>query len=170
MNKRFVCLCAVVAMVFGLACESRGLTLNPFKRNGRVKVTSLIVAGNFQDSRILAELAQYYSKQPLLVVSPDVDGSLQLFYMPPTNKATMISPDEFMGIVKHVNPRKVIVLGGENYVPSKLVDQARSQYSVVTIDSDNWSKNAATLGELLRLKRLQNLFDEYKSNLDNAGK
>ena len=170
MNKRLVCLCAVVAMILGLACESRALTLNPFKRSGRIKATSFIIAGNFVESRLLAELAQYYSKQPILVISPDVDGGDQLFFMPASNNAAPAGPDEFMEIIDHVNPKRIIVLGGEKYVPPKFIDQARSKYSVITLDSDNWSKNAQTLGELLGIRKLQPLFDEFKASIDKTAK
>lgn len=170
MKKQIVSVFALVAIVLGMAFESQALTLNPFKRNGRVKATSLIIAGNFVESRLLAELSQYYSKQPMLVVSPDVDGGYQLFFMPAVNQASPVSPDEFMDIVKYVNPKRIIVLGNESFVPAKFIDQTRSSYSVVSLDSDNWSKNAATMGELLKIKKLQALFDEYKKNMEEAGK
>ena len=170
MKKQILSIFGMVAIVMGLSLESNALTLNPFKRNGRVKASSLIIAGNFLDSRLLAELSQHYSKQPILVVSPDVDGGYQLFFMPASNQAQPVSPDEFLDIIKYVNPKRIIVLGNDSYVPVKFVDQARAEYSIISLDSDNWSKNAASLGELLKIKKLQTLFDEYRARMESVTK
>ena len=105
MKKRFLQVCIVMALLCA-SLETKGLTLNPFKRSGRVKASSLIVVGNYMEPRLLAEIAQYYSKQPVLVISPDIDGrSHQLFFMPTPAKATTDNADQFIEIVKHVNPK-----------------------------------------------------------------
>ena len=170
MKKQFLSIFGIAAIVLGISLESRALTLNPFKRNGRVKASSLMITGNYVDSRLLAELAQHYSKQPLLVISPDVDGGYQLFFMPAVKQASPVSPDEFMDIIKYVNPKRIIVIGNDSFVPVKFVDQARTDYSIISLDSDNWSKNAAALGELLKIEKLQTLFEEYKKNIDSIAK
>ena len=73
MKKHFLQVCIVMALLCA-SLETKGLTLNPFKRSGRVRATSLIVVGNYMEPRLLAEIAQYYSKQPVLVISPDLDA------------------------------------------------------------------------------------------------
>jgi len=170
MQKKFLSIFGIVAIVLGIALESNALTLNPFKRNGRVKARSLMITGNYVDSRLLAELAQHYSKQPLLVISPDVDGGYQLFFLPAANEATAIRPDDFTEIIKYVNPKRIIVIGNDSFVPIKFVDQARADYSIISLDSDNWSKNAAALGELLKIEKLPSLFEEYRKNIDSVSK
>ena len=172
MKKQFLSILGIAAVVLGISLESKALTLNPFKRDGRVKASSLMITGNFIDSRLLAELAQYYSKQPLLVISPDVDGGHQLFFTPATKKAMAISPDEFTEIIKYVNPKRIIVIGSDSYVPMKFVDQVRDSkdYSIITLDSDNWKQNATALGELLKIEKLPTLFEEYKKNIDSVAK
>ena len=109
MKKHFLQVCIVMALLCA-SLETKGLTLNPFKRSGRVRASSLIVVGNYMEPRLLAEIAQYYSKQPVLVISPDLDGGHQLFFMPTPAKATTDSADQFIEIVKHVNPKRIIVL------------------------------------------------------------
>lgn len=166
MEKRLIHVFFVLALAFFFAGNADALTFNPFKGAGRVKATNLIIAGNYVNSRLLAELAQYYSKQPILLVSPDVDGGCQIFYMPNGTKASPMSADEFMGAVTHVNPKRVIVLGGDDYVPRKFVDLVRAKFSVVILDSNDWSKNADSLGELLKIKKLQRQYIDYKKNID----
>ena len=170
MKKQFLSILGIAAVVLGISLESKALTLNPFKRDGRVKASSLMITGNYVDSRLLAELAQHYSKQPLLVISPDVDGGYQLFFMPATKEATAISPDDFIEIVKYVNPKRIIVVGNDSFVPMKFIDQARADYSIISLDSDDWTKNATALGELLKIEKLPTLFQEYKKNIDSVSK
>jgi hypothetical protein len=90
--------------------------------------------------------------------------------MPATKEAKAVSPDEFVDIIEFVSPKRIIILGNESFVPMKFVDQARANYSIISLDSDNWSKNAAALGDLLKIEKLQTLFDEYKKNIDSVAK
>ncbi len=170
MKKHFMQVCVVVTLLFCASLETKGLTLNPFKRSGRVKASSLIVVGNYVEPRLLAEIAQYYSKQPILVISPDADGSYQLFFMPTISKATTDNADQFLEIVKHVNPKRIIVLGNEKYVPATFIDQARANYSVITLDSDDWSKNAVALEEILKVGKLKANFESYMVNIKTIAK
>ena len=170
MKKQFLRVWVLMALLFCASLETRGLTLNPFKRSGRVKSSSLIVVGNYVEPRLLAELAQYYSKQPVLVISPDLDGGHQLFFMATTAKATTDTADQFLEIVKYVNPKRIIVLGNEKYVPASFVDQARNGYSVITLDSDDWSKNAVALEDLLHVGKLKEKFENYLANIKAIGK
>lgn len=160
----------VFSVAVTISMNIHAATWNPFKSNGRVKASTLLLAGNYVDSRLLAELAQYYSKQPVVMVSPDVDGGEQLFFMPAVNEATPVSPDEFMDIVTYVNPRRIVVLGGNDFVPRKYVDLARGKFQVITLDSSNWADNAASLGEILNRAKLRQQFEEYKANLNQIKK
>ena len=54
MKKHFLSILGIVAITLGISLESRALTLNPFKRDGRVKASSLMITGNYVDSRLLA--------------------------------------------------------------------------------------------------------------------
>lgn len=170
MKKCFLFSALLTAVLFIASVDANALTFNPFKRAGRVRAESLIISGNFVYSRLLADLAQYHSKQPVLLISPDVDGSYQLFYLPSSTKASAVNPDEFMEILSYINPKRIIALGGEDFVPHKFIDMARSKYSVLIVDSDDWSRNAETLGGLLNSKKLPLQFNEYKANLDAVNK
>ena len=55
-------------------------------------------------------------------------------------------------------------------MPASFVDQARASYSVITLDSDDWSKNATALEEILRIGNLKSNFENYLSNIKAANK
>lgn len=154
-------LSAVAVVMMSLAFRAQAATWNPFQSEGRVKAHTVILTGNYLQSRILAELAQYYKKQPVLLISPDSDGGSQVFYMPNSTEAKNIPAEEFMDLVNHIAPKRVIVLGGTDYVPRSFVDQIRAKYSMISLDSTDWSRNAASLGEIFEEKRLKSKFEEY---------
>ena len=159
MKKSFFTMVAVVMMAFAFHAEAA--TWNPFQHEGRVKAHTIILTGNYVKARILAELAQYYTKQPVLLIAQDSDSSYQVYYLPNTSEARNYKADEFMELVTFINPKRVILLGGSDFVPQSFTDQVKAKYSLISLDSSDWSKNAASLGEILEIKRLQSQFDEY---------
>jgi len=169
MKKQFLFVLVAAAVIMA-AFNAEALTFNPFKRAGRVRATTLILTDNSWESRLLAEVALYYSKQPVLILSRDLDASYQIFYLPSGKAATPVNVDEFMNIVDYVNPKRIVVLGGDDYVPRKFIDLARSKYSVMILDSDDWSRNAATLGELLKYDKLALSYNHFKANADAVNK
>ena len=64
----------------------------------------------------------------------------------------------------------VLVASRRLVVYQVLVDQARAQYSVITLDSDDWSKNATALEEILRVGNLKSNFESYIVNIKAANK
>ena len=162
MMKKQILYVLVAAVTFMTAFNAEALTFNPFKRAGRVRANNLILTGNYLPSRLLADVAQYYSKQPILLISRDVDGASQLFYSPSTNNnATPVSADDFMTIVEYVKPKRIVVLGGDDFVQKEFIDLARSKYSVLILDSDDWTRNAATLGDLLKADKLAITYKQF---------
>ena len=156
----FACLVVI------LACNTvNALTFNPFKATGRVQNKNLIIAANVVDVRLLADLAQYHSKQPILIISPEADGTSGLYFAPAGSKATHAEAGQFMEIVNFINPKRIIVLGGDDYVDRKFVDLARKKYPVLILDSDDWNLNAKSLGELLQIPALLKQYKEYRANI-----
>ncbi|MBR0458149.1 MAG: hypothetical protein IJJ26_02825 [Victivallales bacterium] len=156
----------LAAVVLFGSSNVQALTFNPFKRVARVQNNTLIIAGNIIASRLLADLAQYHSKQPILLISPESDGNARIYYAPARSRATESNQDSFMDLVNFINPKRIVVLGGNDYVDTKFVDMARAKYPVIILDSNNWSQNAQSLGELLDIRGLDSQYNEYKANID----
>ena len=148
----------VVALT--LALSVKAMTWNPFKREGRVKPNTVILTGNYDESRILAELAQFYTRQPVVLVSKNEDGTTKVFYMPNIKEASEIDAKDFVDLVNHIAPKRVIVLGNSDYVPANFIEQIRDKYPVIQIDGADWSKNAGTLALIIEEKSLKSKFDE----------
>lgn len=156
-----VATCAILAFACGCSL---------FRGSGRTKADTLLVTGNYRDSRLLCRFAQYYTKQPIILFSSDIDGSLQMFFIPTYQKAAEASPSEsFTDLISLVNPKRVIFIGGDEYVPSKYVDEARKVAPTLVLDSTDWSANARELGRILKRGRLQRIYDDYRNRMDERG-
>jgi hypothetical protein len=167
-KSNFAALAAVVVLL-SMAGSAWALSLNPFKRAGRSQAHTLMVTGNYLESRLLVELAQYRTKQPILLFSPDVDGSWQLFYLQAGGKATSMGSEKYLEFIEFINPKRIVFIGGEDFVPSAYVDMASSRYSVMILDSKDWLKNAAMLGDWLKHPQLVKQYEEYRGRLAESG-
>ena len=168
MKKNGLTVLIVVCLLASLG-SSLAFTLNPFKGVGRARAETLMVTGNYVDSRLLVELAQWRTKQPILLFSPEQDGSSQLYFLTAGGKVTNMEIEKFQEILEFINPKRVIFLGGNDYVPANFVEMARAQYPVVIIDSADWQRNSFALGEWLKQDCLPKLFKEYSDKLIQSG-
>ncbi|MFA6815068.1 MAG: hypothetical protein WCS73_02085 [Lentisphaeria bacterium] len=153
MQKRiFLLLAFVTAVTIGTTgCRSIG--------NGKARFDTLLLTGNFLESRLLCELAQYKTKQPMMIFSADADGTQQIFYVPANNKVVqLMSESEFVEMIEFINPKKVIVVGNSSYVPAKYTQMVPVAYPVIQLSSKNWDCNAQSLGQILNQNRLPKVF------------
>lgn len=153
--KSYLPLMIVALMILGTSC-----TL--FKRSGRSRVHTLMFTGNYLDSRLLAELAQYKTKQPIIFVESDGAGE-QLFLLPTFgSQAEQISKSDLLDVVAFLNPKRIAFLGDSSYVPAEYVGMLKEKFEVITFSSSDWSNNAQGLGMLLNQSRLKYDFDTTK--------
>lgn len=167
MKMRLMSVLAVLIMLTATA-NTWAVSLNPFRRNGRAPTDTLMITANVVNARLLAELAQLRTKQPILLFSPDVDGTQQIFYLAPGEKATSIGEDKFVEMVDFINPKRVIILGSNDFVPNAVVDRIRQRYSIIILDSTDWDKNAQALGEWLDHSALLKQYREYNGKLSQV--
>ena len=158
----------VALLVMSFAFNVNAMTWNPFKREGRVKPHTVILTGNYIESRLLAELAQFYTRQPVVLVSKGEGSETEAFYMPNMKEASKITAEEFVDLVNHIAPKRVIVLGNSDYVPASFIEQIRDKYPLIQIDGTDWSKNAGTLALIIEEKGLKARFDENMQKINSA--
>ena len=144
-----------------------GTSCTLFRKSSRARVKTLVVTGNFLQPRLLAELAQERTKQPVFLFQPEAGGGALRFHFLHANKMSEeISVSKLMDVVSYLNPRTIIVLGDENCVPATCVEEMRKGYSVMILNSADWEKNAQTLGGYLELPKLQREFRDMKQRYD----
>lgn len=158
--------CALMCIVFVQTASA--ISFNPFKRSGRTRATELFITSNFLEPRLIVELAQHRTKQPILLLSPDRQGNYSLFFMPAGTKPMTESSSNFSDIIDLINPRRVIILGNTDYVPAEFVDLAQKKYPVIVLNNEDWEINAKSLADLLDQPKLVTQFIDYRKRLQAA--
>ena len=130
-------------------------------------ITTLIVTGNYSQSRMLAELIQNVNKQPILL-TPATDGN-DVYFMPPErrSKALQIPADEITNFVNFLGVKQIIIIGDAEYVPEKYTKYIPSNQVVWRITGENWNKIAKSVGTFLNLTNLSSDYKNLQGKLKN---
>jgi len=134
-----------------------------FFRNWSAKnrVDTLLITGNYSKSRLLGELFQHKTKQPIILVSPTAGGATELFFLPSGPEAMAIEGDKYVEFVDFLQPKRILFLGGDSYTPSAYVDKLRDRYPTILVTSNDWQKNAEAVATLIKDRRLPKRYMDY---------
>lgn len=160
--KKFLSSLALVAIFCTLLTTSVSCSL--FRKTSLARVKTLMITGNYVKPRLLAEVAQYHTKQPIILFQQDTNGDTRLFCLL-NEKSEEISASNFMSFINHLNPKTIVVLGDENCVPAAYVKQAQDKFRVMVLNSTDWEQNAQMLGDLLNQPRLAREFKEFAKDI-----
>lgn len=142
--------------------------VNKFLRNS--KIHTVIITGNHYKSRLLAELAQYYTRQPIILISPADKGKkgYDAFALMINNETAEIKLNDLVDFIDHLSPKNMIFLGNEKtMLPSKISKLFKNRYDKpITIDADDWQKNANALAEYMKCKKLPKEFKKQLLDLE----
>lgn len=159
-----------LSFVMGAGAEAGFLTRLDYKLHSwraDYRVDKLVVTGNFVKSRLLAELIQRKTRQPLLLVSPTAAGA-DLYFLPYGQQAERLSMDELVEFVDLADPRQIVFLGGQNYIPSSVVERLQDRKPSVRVGSENWAQNAKTLSNMFEYRKLPEKFARYMRKVANT--
>lgn len=160
----------LLATAMALPCQA-----NPFEsiRNFFVKehgADTLIVTGNYVRPRLLSELVQRKTKDPILLVSGN--GNSRVFYLSVDREQPLeIKNDSYVEFIQLLNPRRLVVLGNSEVVPSRIVDVLKNRFPTVTVAGTNWGINAEAAANLFKYKNLPNHYAYYfRTGIDSVVK
>ena len=172
MNKRIKTIISmlIIGLVFAnqyLAAEAWNWQ-RPFKTPGK-NIETLIISGNYRQPRIIAELIQNETHQPIIVL-PVNDGGKAYFLTGDRSDTTMtIEKKDFSNFVKFSNPDTILVIGGKHYIPEDYLELINPKQTIVRISNSYWLEVA---------KKIQNFFNltylvrDYKQQIEliNSGR
>ncbi|MFW6414164.1 MAG: hypothetical protein ACOCZS_02575 [Verrucomicrobiota bacterium] len=111
---------------------------------------TLMVTGNYAHPRLLAEIAQGETNFPIILVSPEGDDE-RLYYLPPNDDAIALDKDKYLEFIDvMLDPKRVVFIGDEKYIPAQYIERVEEKYSTVTISGNNWLKNAEQLERIIK--------------------
>lgn len=136
-----------------------------FSKKGRVD--TLLITGNIARSRLLAEMIQFKTGQPVLVISPSANGE-QLYFLPAKDEAGAIETAKYMEFIDYLHPGRVVILGGPRYVPADFANPVRDRYPTLMVAGEDWIKNAEALGKIFRVRKLPGRYAELLQKIETA--
>lgn len=142
----------------------------PWFANGpKREIRTLIITGNYKSPRLLAELIQYESRQPYILLPSLNDENKQFIFCPPKGTSLPIREEKFDKFVRFINPRRIIVLGNEAYAPAQYIDMLDKAIPILRIESTNWYRVAEELTELLHLSNLDSSYRKLREQMLDKG-
>ncbi|WDE96722.1 hypothetical protein PQO03_01930 [Lentisphaera profundi] len=136
-------------------------------------VTTLIVTGYSLHSRLLADLLQFHTKQPVVFITrPDAKEVLFVPAQKNTNPAPpqtpiKISASEFHNFVNFAHPKQVVLLGEERFIPKHYRDVINPNIKTYALTDKNWTIIATQCEELFGIKGLAK---KYQAELDRLAR
>jgi len=132
-------------------------------RGPKKDIVTLIITSNYVKSKMLAELIQFDTKQPYILLP--AAGQDKIFFCPAHGrKPQEIKEDKLARFIKFVNPRQILVLGDKTYVQENYLKMIDEHQTLWVVSNRNWNQTALSVGKLLNLS---NLADDFKRTLDD---
>jgi hypothetical protein len=152
-------------LLLALVCGSATLSAAPWAALGAKRVPhTLLITGNYQSPRLLAELVQNESHQSYILVPTSKDDN-RYFICYPDGTAVQILEANLNRFIRVLNPRRIIVLGNDNYTPAKTIQSLDRTIPIVRIEGSSWNRVAEELTFLLNLSNLNKNFRKLNSSL-----
>lgn len=160
-----------VLLLLAVGFTSATFAAVPWFANGpKREVQTLVITGNYKSPRLLAELIQYESRQPYLLLPPQDSGDTRIIFCPPKSNSLQIREDKFNDFVRFLNPRRIIVLGNDAYVQPKYIAMLDRTIPVIRVDSVDWNRSAEELTDLLHLSNLDRSYRKLRETMLDKGK
>ena len=162
---RMVKLGALVAFVLCVGSAAMA-EWKPFKVPTQ-QISTLIMTGNFAKSRLLAELIQVESKQPILLLPAKPSG--KIYFMPPKNRgdAFEVPRAELSNFIRFLDPQQILILGDIRYVPMQYRTEINEYMTVWNVYNTSWYKAADSISRLMNLTDLSRDYRRLLNQLVN---
>ena len=134
------------------------------------KPVTLVITANYKSPRLMAEIIQAESRQPYLLLPVKESSDNRIIFCPAKKDgALQIQETRLNEFVRWLAPKRIIVLGNENYVPAKYVDMLDKTIPVVRIEGASWARVADELNFMLNLSNLSGDFRRLSQEMMDQG-
>ncbi len=130
---------------------------------------TVVVTSNYLESRLLAELIQNETSQPVILLPT---GAEQKIYLLGTrkNQNRVMSKEEFRKTVEILNPKTVLFLGSERYAAETYKEQIRPVYPVTVVEHDDFVRVADAVGTMMKEKGIPKHYRKMLAKINSDGK
>lgn len=154
-------------LVLGLVLAGAvGASADWFSTEGpRRQVNTIVVVANYKTPRLIADLIQAGNRQPYLLIPAAESTDRRIFFCTPDGKAASVRDDYLGQFVRYANPRRVVVIGDERYVPRRFLTLLDRRIPLIRIEGEDWQNVVNELGEMLPLSQLPRNFRKLNPQL-----
>jgi hypothetical protein len=170
-KNNFIVAMAIVgafSLVNGLLYAEAWNWHRPFKTPGR-NIETLVITGNYRQPRLIADLFQNETNQPIIVLPSD--GSDRAYFLSGnrSDKTLVIEKKNFANFVKFCNPKLILIIGDKHYTPDGFIDLINARQTKVRINNKYWLDVVKTIHEFFGLTYIERDFKQ-QVELINSGK
>ncbi len=123
----------------------------------RMTIKTLTILKNYRSPRILADIIQRRTAQPYILLPAKENG--EILFVPGRGMPFMgITQNQLRKFVKFIHPKRILILGGDSFVPSKYEKMFKNDIWTVVFDSKQWWKNAENIEDMLNMKEFKREF------------
>ena len=169
-NRKKIAVVFITSLISSLIIPLQAGSWNwtrPYKMPEK-NIESMVIVGNYRQPRLLAELVQNETKQPILVVPAAGEGNVYFMPADRDDKTLKIKLEDLTDFIKFVNPDKILVLGDKRYVPEKYLAVIDPTQTVITVTNKEWAMVAKTTSRILDLKYLIKDFNAQQELLKSG--
>jgi len=138
----------------------------PYKGPKR-DIVNLIITANYRDTLLLAQVVQYHTKQPFILLP--AKGQDQIFFWPARQDTALEIPEKDLSrFISYLNPQRIIVIGAVNVVNEKYLSMIPRDQTVMVIYNQDWQRVAESLDGILRAPNISTDFSRLHEQLING--
>lgn len=134
-------------------------------------IVTLVITGNYKSPRLMAELILNESRQPYLLLPTPQSKVQKIIFVQPKGPALEVAPKNLKQYLGFLNPRRIVILGDERYVPAEFVNEYLKQLEnpipIVRIEGNDWNRIAEEATYLLSLSHLGDNFQRLREEMQN---
>ena len=145
-----------------------GVTLSaaPWANLGPKRVPeTLVVVSNYKTPRLMAELIQFESRAPYILLPVNGSNDNRIIFCPAKSTPRQILENRLNAFVRFLNPKRIVVIGNDQYVNKRYVDMFDRAIPVVRIDGSDWQRIAEELNFMLNLSHLDTNFKRLNEQM-----
>jgi hypothetical protein len=144
---------ALIAVAGATLCAAPWANLGP----KRVPET-LILVSNYKTPRLMAELIQFESRAPYILLPVNGSNDNRIFFCPAKKTSHQIREVRFNAFIRFLNPKRIVAIGNDQVINKRYIDMLDRSIPIVRIDSSDWQRIAEELNFLLNLSHLDTNF------------
>ena len=156
-----LCGCLVLLSLFAPA----GFAASWMSDGNKRDVVTLIVCTNTKSARLMADVILAESKQPYLLLPAPQSTDSRVFFVPAKGPAIELAQNRVVHFVRFLNPKRVVVLNGENLIIPRYQAFFDINIPVMVVNCRNWERTAQELSYMLNITSLSRDYKRLRDKM-----